>query len=85
MPKELRKIIVHEPTLAGPSLSRNPSNSLLILLMLRQIFLVGSSLYMLYVMGMELFAGVPQLDTTSALPLCILGAGLLNSLSSIPM
>ena len=40
---------------------------------------------MIYVVGMELFAGKPQLDTTSALPLCMLGTGLANTLSSMPM
>lgn len=40
---------------------------------------------MLYVIGMETITGIPQLDTASALPLSMLGAGLVNSLSSIPM
>ncbi|CAN0006226.1 unnamed protein product [Scytosiphon promiscuus] len=50
-----------------------------------QIYLVGGSLYLLNVMGWALFAGVPQLDTSGPLPLCILGAGLVNALSSFPM
>lgn len=37
------------------------------------------------VIGMELFTGTPQLDTTSALPLCVLGFGAVNTFSSIPM
>lgn len=50
-----------------------------------QVYIVGGSLYLLNVMGMELFAGIPQLDMTSALPICVLVAGLVNTLSAIPM
>ncbi|CAM9193488.1 unnamed protein product [Ectocarpus sp. 6 AP-2014] len=49
------------------------------------LYIAGGSLYLLGVIGMELFTGNPQLDTTSALPLCVLGFGALNTFSSIPM
>ncbi|CAN0040467.1 unnamed protein product [Ectocarpus sp. 4 AP-2014] len=49
------------------------------------LYIVGGSLYLLGVIGMELFTGTPQLDTTSALPLCVLGFGAVNTFSSIPM
>lgn len=81
----VEKMSMPQPTRPGPLPLSVLSLSLHILLKFRQIWLVGSSLYLLYIMGMELFAGVPQVDTTSALPFCILGAGLTNTLSSIPM
>lgn len=40
---------------------------------------------MLNVMGLEIFTGVPQLETSTPIPLLLLGAGLANILSSIPM
>lgn len=36
-------------------------------------------------MGLEIFTGVPQLETGTAIPLLILGAGLANILTAIPM
>lgn len=36
-------------------------------------------------MGIEIFAGVPQLETNTAMPLLVLGAGLVNTISAIPM
>lgn len=36
-------------------------------------------------MGIEIFTGVPQLHTAAAMPLLVLGAGFVNTLSSLPM
>ncbi|CAN0372564.1 unnamed protein product, partial [Laminaria digitata] len=46
---------------------------------------IGGALWLLNAMGIELFAGIPQLETGTAVPLSILAAGVINSLSSIPM
>lgn len=50
-----------------------------------QVYQVCGSLWLMNVLGMELFAGVPQLETDTPVPLFILGAGLVSCLSSIPM
>lgn len=50
-----------------------------------QLYLVGGSLWLINVMGLEIFAGVPQLETATPIPLLLLGAGLANTLSAIPM
>ena len=52
---------------------------------LLQVFQAGGALWLLDVMGVELFAGIPQLEVDTPVPLFILGAGLVSSLSSIPM
>ncbi|CAN0307993.1 unnamed protein product [Discosporangium mesarthrocarpum] len=49
------------------------------------IFLVGTSAWILYGLGAELATGVPDLDVSSKVPVFLLGAGLFNVLSSIPM
>lgn len=50
-----------------------------------QVYQVCGSLWLLNVLGMELFAGIPQLETGTPVPLFILGAGLVSILTSIPM
>ncbi|CAM9483708.1 unnamed protein product [Laminaria digitata] len=42
-------------------------------------------MWLLTVMGLEHFAGIPQLEVDTPAPLFLLGAGLVSSLSSIPM
>eukprot|EP00904_Undaria_pinnatifida_P001537 jgi/Undpi1/11384/HiC_scaffold_30.g13681.m1 len=49
------------------------------------VYQIGGGLWLLNTMGIELLAGIPQLDTAAAVPLCLLAAGVVNSLSSIPM
>lgn len=50
-----------------------------------QLYLLGGSLWLLNVLALEVFAGVPQLETATPITLLLLGAGLVNVLSSIPM
>ena len=50
-----------------------------------QLYQVCGSLWLLNVLGTELFAGIPQLETDTPFPLLIIGTGLVSVLSSIPM
>ena len=50
-----------------------------------QLYQVCGSLWLLNVLGTELFAGIPQLETDTPVPLFIIGTGLVSVLSSIPM
>lgn len=50
-----------------------------------QVYQVGGGLWLLDVMGIEHFGGIPQLEVDTPAPLFLLGAGLVSTLSSIPM
>ena len=42
-------------------------------------------MWLLDVLVLELIRGIPQVETSTPIPLLLLGAGLINVLSSIPM